>query len=131
MIAKKWICSDNLEEIQSISLWLLIILADVVMWAMERKLPINVTSLMRELNDGISESSTHQEGRALDISVRGWTLAQITELAEYINKKYSRIGAISAKTGLPNTCFYHNNGNGWHFHIQVRPIIKGVSVCLN
>jgi hypothetical protein len=131
MIAKKWNCQDNIEEIEYLSPWLLVILGDILLWSLSKKLAVNITSLMREMNDGISESKTHQEGRAFDLSVKGWTLEQIKELASYINLKYSAIGAKSAKDGSVNTCFYHNNGHGWHFHVQVRPIIKGVSVCLN
>lgn len=129
-VANKWNCQDNIKEIMQLSPWLLVILADVIMWALSRKLPITLTSLMRELNDGISESKTHQEGRAFDISVKGWTQDQIKELSDYINLKYSAIGAISSKDGVSRACYYHNNGNGWHFHIQVRPIIKGVDICL-
>jgi hypothetical protein len=132
-VAKKWDCHDNISEIMSTSPWLLVILADIVTnYAMPRKLPVIVTSLLREENDGISETHIHQEGRALDLSVVGWTQQQISELSQYINSKYSAlIGAISAKDGISRACYYHNNGNGWHFHIQVRPIIKGVSVCLS
>lgn len=131
MIGKKFECRDEIKELEYLSPWLLVILADVIMWALSRNLAVVVTSLMRELNDGISESKTHQEGRALDLSVRGWPESAIKELADYINLKYAAIGAISKNTGQANTCYYHNNGNGWHFHIQVRPIIKGVSLCLN
>lgn len=131
MIGKKFISQDDIKELEQVSPWLLVILADVIMWALPRKLPIVVTSLMRELNDGISESHTHQEGRAFDLSVKGWQKENIDELAKYICLKYEAIGAISSKDGISRACIYHNNGNGWHFHIQVRPIIKGVSLCLN
>lgn len=131
MTPKKWNCQDDINEIMSLSPWLLIILADVIMWALARNLVVTVTSLLRPENDGISESRTHQEGRAFDLSVKGWSEAQIRELCDYINLKYQAIGAISAKDGVSRACFYHNNGNGWHFHFQVRPIIKGVNLCLN
>jgi len=113
-------CQDNLEEIMSVSPWLLMVLADCILWAEKEGLTITVTSLLRESDDGISESTTHQEGRAMDLSVKGWNEGQIRRLSEFLNRKYaSLIG--TAKTGaLPRVCYYHNNGNGWHFHLQVR-----------
>ncbi len=115
---------DNISELQYISPWLLIILADVVLWAKQRSLPVVITSIVREEDDGISESTTHQEGRAIDLSVRGWSQANIENLAKYLNDKYGKkIGTSPA--GKPTiVCKYHNNGNGWHFHLQVRRIIE-------
>lgn len=131
MIAKKFTSQDDIKELEHVSPWILVILADVIMWSLERKLPVTVTSIMREMNDGISQSETHQTGRAIDLSVKGWSQTHIENLAAYINLKYQAIGAISASDGKSRACYYHNNGNGWHFHIQVRPIIKGVTLCLN
>ena len=121
---------DNIAELQSVDPWILVILGATIAWAIPKKLPVVVTSILRELNDGISQSSTHQTGRAIDLSVKGWQGKDIEDLAEYLNKKFEKIGAISKTTGKPMACYYHNNGNGWHFHIQVRPNIKGVDLCL-
>jgi hypothetical protein len=128
---KSFTSQDDIRELEDVSPWILIILADIIMWALARNLRVVLTSIIRPKNDGISESKTHQDGRAIDLSVKGWSETQIKELSEYINLKYQAIGAISAKDGISRACYYHNNGNGWHFHIQVRPIIKGVNVCLS
>jgi hypothetical protein len=128
---KKFLSQDHIDELEMVSPWLLVILGAVILWALPRNLAVVITSIMREINDGISESTTHQEGRAIDLSVKGWSDKDIHALADYLNLTFSAIGAISKKDGISRVCIYHNNGNGWHFHIQVRPIIKGVSVCLN
>lgn len=125
------IFQDDPKEFEQCNPWLLVILGAVALWCHSRKLRCCVTSIVRPLNDGISESKTHQEGRAIDLSVKGFTQEQIEELAAYINDKFKFCGAISSKTMKPVTCLYHNNGNGWHFHIQVRPLalIKGALPC--
>lgn len=127
-----FVCEDDIKELQYVSPWIIVIIADIILWALAKKLPVRLTSLLRDHNDGISESETHQQGRAVDLGVIGWTKKDIDDCANYINEKYKLVGATSSKTGKPNTCYYHNNGNGWHFHIQVKPLqfIKGVSICL-
>jgi len=61
-------------------------------------LPIVFTSIIRPGIKGISVSKTHSEGRAFDISVRGWSTEDITFLVGVINEHLS-IGAISFSDG--------------------------------
>ena len=131
-VRPKFFCSDDLREIRFISPWLLVILADVILWSHPRGLNVGITSILREKNDGISESATHQEGRAIDLSVIGWSKDNITQLAEHINEKYAQLLGTSKDMREPKVCIYHNNGNGWHFHFQVRRIVNvGTAIAVN
>jgi hypothetical protein len=71
-------------------------------------------------------SDTHIQGRAVDVSARGWDKESITKVVAYINKKYASIGAIGIKDGVPRAIVYHDAGHGAHFHLQVRKNIQGV-----
>ena len=65
-------------------------------------------------------SKSHQEGRAVDVRTRDWPKKLIDTVIEHFNNLYSNEAAISASTKKPTLIVYHNNGNGIHFHIQVR-----------
>lgn len=121
-----WACSDDVTEIMDLDPWLVIMLMDAVQWAKPRGLFVRVTSMLRESNDGISQSTTHQEGRALDLSVIGWSKEAIDALAKYLNDKYAAKIGTSPAGKPPLVCVYHNNGNGWHFHLQVRRTYKAI-----
>lgn len=81
-----------------------------------------VTSIIRPKIDGISTSTTHEEGRAYDASVFGWDIDSINDLVIDCNKQFAKsIGAISAKDGIARAVIYHF-GTGPHFHFQVRKV---------
>lgn len=67
------------------------------------------------------ESDSHAESRAVDIRTENlWTIDP-KEFCEKFNAHYSRLGAISAKTGLPTPCVYHKvEGGAYHIHLQAR-----------
>lgn len=123
-MVKVFSIEDELEEITYLSPWLLVILADAVMWARRNGFSIVVTSMLREYGDGISQSDTHQTGRAIDLAVRGWPLSAIGNLAKYLNDKYAAKLGTGPVGKPPLVCKHHNNGNGWHFHLQVRRLIS-------
>lgn len=121
--SRKFNCDDDPRELGDLSPWLLVVLADVVLWATPKRLPVTITSIVRKTDDGISASSTHQSGRAFDLSVKGWSQTSIGLLAKYINDKYAANLGTSGNGKNPIVCLYHNNGNGWHFHFQVKRYI--------
>jgi hypothetical protein len=63
------------------------------------------TSIIREGIKGVSISKTHIEGRAFDISVKGWTDKDIFDLVFWINGIFN-IGAISQSNGMENEVIY-------------------------
>lgn len=106
--------------------WLLLVVADMSLWCEVHKMPFVITRGVDAEIPTVSTSDTHSTGRAVDVSVRGWTTDLIDEFSMDFNKKYEWIGAISEKTGKPLLVYPHkaktkdNKEGELHFHIQVR-----------
>lgn len=85
------------------------------------------TSIIREGISGVSVSKNHAEGRAFDISVKGWTLDQIHSLVDITNEKF-QIGAIGLISKQEIEALYepeerYSDGSlkkAAHIHFQVR-----------
>ena len=113
---KKGINPQDLEEIQA---HLFMLLGEFVYYAEMRDLSVIVTSIKDKANGRVSK--THEEGRAIDFSVRSWSKLEIDETVEYFNYYYEHLGAISARDGIPRVIVHHKvEGGAWHFHMQVR-----------
>lgn len=93
-------------------------------WAIERNLPFIITEAKttKEEDAALNRvSGTHRDGRAIDVSVHGWSKDNISDFENEFNKSFKDIGAI-LKNGYSKLVVYHNNGNGNHLHIQVRRV---------
>lgn len=93
-------------------------------YAFTMNLPILFTSIIRPKIKGVSKSKTHEEGRAFDISVRGWPKKYILELVKMVNEAFS-VGAISASDGVEREAVYEDGvsaGTAPHIHFQVRKL---------
>jgi hypothetical protein len=88
-------------------------------YAEARGLRVLFTSLIRTENDGMSKSRTHQEGRAVDCSVRGWTVKEMNDCREYLDVVCSNIGAITT-SGKIVVALLHDSGHSLHLHLQCR-----------
>ena len=89
-------------------------------WAEKRKLPFVITRAIDERIPNVSVSDTHIEGRAVDISVKGWTTDLIDDFIADANKEFAeKIGAYSLTDGKPRFVIFHV-GVGPHFHAQIR-----------
>lgn len=64
-------------------------------------------------------SKTHKEGRAIDLTSKGWSKEKIEEFIAYFSHKYADVAAIGING--PRLILYHNSGNGEHFHVQIKP----------
>ena len=64
-------------------------------------------------------STSHREGRAVDIRTRDFSREFVREFENYFEAKYGKFGAISKKTGKRNLIVFHDNGHGEHFHVQI------------
>lgn len=64
-------------------------------------------------------STSHQEGRAFDLSIKNLNEEQITELKTVFTQVAGHIGAISLDTGLPTLIVDHDSGYGRHLHFQI------------
>lgn len=104
----------------------LLVVADYVLAHAETYgLPVVFTSIIRPGIKGVSVSKTHAEGRAFDISVKGWSPEDIKFLVDAINEKL-HIGAISFSDGKEREALYEptvlKNGKvikTAHLHFQV------------
>lgn len=112
---------NDMVDLMSICPVLLIIFADFSYWCYQRGLPVVITRVVDEQIAGVSVSHTHEEGRAIDISVRGWGKKDIDEAVRYFNYKYYDQGAISYSDHRSRTIVYHDVSLGFHFHVQTRP----------
>lgn len=84
---------------------LVILALAVAFYCFKRKLPLLFSSIIREGILGVSTSRTHIEGRAFDISVKGWTERDILDLVLWVNETF-KIGAVSASTGKDAAAVY-------------------------
>jgi len=109
----------DLNEITMIHPELLRVLAFLNIFCLEKGIPLHINSMIRPYNDGISKSSTHQTGRALDVRTRHWNKEQISDVARFLSgyDHTEKVGAISSTDSIRRLGYYHKN----HFHIQVAP----------
>ena len=111
---------NEMLELALIHPILLFVFSDFNFYCYERNLPVVVTRAVDHNIDGISVSNTHPEGRALDISVKGWLYSDILDAVKYFNRKYETFAAISASDGKSRLLVYHDVGLGAHLHMQIR-----------
>ena len=115
---KNW---DAAKGFLSIDLNLLKLIPLFLEWCNKNSLPFVVTRGLSENIEGVSKSDTHPEGRAIDVSVKGWPADKIAEFETFCNssKECEEFGAISASDGKKRLVVYHV-GTGPHFHIQTK-----------
>lgn len=102
------------------------IVAFIAAYCKENNIKFVITSAIRspERNTEVhAVSMTHVEGRAVDFSIReelGWNANLIQDLFRKVIRNYGEYGAYSLTGGKQIVIFSHNNGNGFHTHLQVR-----------
>jgi len=106
------------EEIFMLTPKMLLLLGAFTEYAYVRDLPVNITCMQEYVASRVTR--THLEGRAVDISVKGWSLEEINEAVTVLSIRHRIIAAFSERDGKPRAVIYHNV-EGWHFHLQVRP----------
>ena len=93
-------------------------LAYTAEYAFQHSLPCVITS-MREDAPG-RKTSTHKDGRAIDISVKGWNDYHIHTFIFNFQKKFKGLGAYN-KAGENRPIVYHKvEGCALHFHLQCK-----------
>jgi hypothetical protein len=65
-------------------------------------------------------SSSHREGRAVDVRVHGLPGEFLKTFEEKFERIYRNEAAVSKNTGEPNLIVRHNVGSGDHLHIQIK-----------
>lgn len=125
---KRWINFKNpLDECHLLYCHpsLIVVLASMSMWAKSNHVPFIVTSVIRSKaeNDALgSKSLTHVEGRAADISVKGWSATDVDlfERDWNANKLNTYYGAISSTDYTRKLVVVHGKGDNLHIHVQVK-----------
>jgi hypothetical protein len=82
----------------------------------ENNMEFVVTSIISDRKDVQTVSSTHKDGRAIDLRTRNWGAGEIAAFVEWSNKLFRESAAWSKSANAPLFCLYHNN----HCHIQVK-----------
>lgn len=80
----------------------------------------------------MSVSDTHEDGRAFDISVRGWRNEDIDDCVEECNKSFSSIGATGKSNGIKKAAVFEDDRFDdagkqikWrHIHFQCAKILN-------
>lgn len=99
----------------------LMILCDAVHWARVRGLPANIAETVTTAAEDKSlnrVSDSHAQGRAFDLSTRGWDEDSIARFIEEFTRRYGALAAIGG-SGNPALIVRHDTGRGDHFHIQI------------
>jgi hypothetical protein len=113
---------DLIDDMQDMNPALLIVLSYVATFLNAKGIQPTLTRIIDKKIQGFSVSTTHEEGRAFDMSVRNIDEKTIRELCAHINCSLECIGAISAD-GVPRVAVYEDGitqGCGAHIHLQCR-----------
>lgn len=90
---------------------------------MNKELVITATRSTMEEDRALGRvSTTHLEGRAFDISVKGWEKEDIKEFMNRFDQIFNSWGAlVKSPTGQKRVLLYdHGKGDNYHIHVQVR-----------
>ena len=105
---------------------LLIVLGTITGYCFDHKLPLLITSMKSDAVKEVRVSVSHAEGRAFDVSINGWSEAQIETFKRKFNKDFESVAAVSNSDGKPRLIVdhrakdAHGNPSIRHFHVQVR-----------
>lgn len=111
------------ERMFMINAILLNIMFDMNLWAHQRRLPFVITSTVstKEEDDELGrKSDSHRTARAIDISVRGWSDADISQFLDHYNSslEFEEYFYLSS-SGVKRLAYFHNNSNGDHIHAAI------------
>lgn len=108
----------DVEDLTRIHPNLLLLFAHINKYAYDNNLPVTVTSITGAAFG--RRTRTHKEGRAIDVSLRGWPEEFIEDIELTFNKLFKNEAAISASDLKPRAIVVHDAGTGNHIHAQVR-----------
>jgi hypothetical protein len=102
---------------------LFLMISTVLLFARKRRLNVVFTSIITDREGVHAKSRTHEDGRAIDVSVKGWSEFDINDCIALLEEKHIDIAAISSGDFKKRPAVYHNYQNqGDHIHIQVKPV---------
>lgn len=98
------------------------IVEEMSRWLDERDVTMIITETLttikidRMLN---RVSSSHREGRAVDVSVRNIPKSILMDFITHFSEKYNKLGAVSKDDKIRRLIVYRPHGTGPHLHIQI------------
>lgn len=98
-----------------------LIMIDMYWFCLSKNMPFVVTDTVSTAAEDSAinrRHTTHREGRAFDISVKGWGKKFRREFCAIYDQKYKDYAAISSSNLQPKLCVDHV-GTGPHIHVQV------------
>ena len=107
----------HLEDLQHLQPAMWVVLTYTIMFCQNNNLPCKITSIINDRKDVNAKSKTHDQGRAVDISIAGWRDVDCQRLCYKLNTSFHDIAAISYSDKQPRCSIVKSD----HIHIQVRP----------
>lgn len=117
----KYFKDSSIRSVDGLTPPALMVLGDIICWCIEKGVTPVITDTVSTLEDDLAlnrVSSTHRDGRAFDISTRGWDRELVAECVRVFNMKYRHIAALDS-IGNTKLVYFHNAGFGEHLHFQV------------
>lgn len=109
------------SRIPHLSPALLYAIGDVILYCLDHRIEPCITDTVSSEYEDLQlkrTSSTHREGRAFDLSTKGWSQSQIDIAIGYFEIRFQSIGALGSD-GRPRPVVYHDAGTGFHLHFQL------------
>lgn len=111
-------------RINLLSPLLMACICEVLVWCLQGGIEPVISDTVSDLAEDTHlkrTSSTHREGRAFDLSTKGWTTEQISECIDHFTGRFLAIGAIG-QDGTRRPVYYHDAGTGFHLHFQLERV---------
>lgn len=100
---------------------LIVVAGFVVDFAKKKGLPCVFSSIISDRGNVVAKSKTHEQGRAIDLSLKGWPVDRTIELVALLSEVFEEIAALSYRDLEPTIAVYGDQRHLDHIHIQVRP----------
>ena len=108
----------SFEDFKDVNPSLIIVLGWFFSFCEKNGLDCVITSIKEHVDGRVT--ATHEDGRALDASVQGFSDGDIIQCIEFMNKNVGHFGAYSKSDNKQRVIIYHDVGLGRHFHLQVK-----------
>jgi hypothetical protein len=97
------------------------IMHDIILFCERREIKLVFTSTVSTAKEDIKlkrKSLTHRQGRAFDVSLKGWKELDIKKCTDLFSVRYGSIAATKAD-GNTSLIVRHDAGSGDHLHFQI------------
>jgi len=109
------------ERFMSISPVLMVIVAEMSLWAYRHNLPFRINSSVSTIEEDKAlrrVSTSHRTGRAVDIGLAGWAKEDAIRFCKHFSMNYDQYAAIN-REGEKSLCVYGDARHQHHIHVQI------------